>query len=445
MTVPKVALVVVSSPFEAGGERAPETLRQALAQLDASGVDLLVSPDIVWDVADAVRVTRGWSEQGVDLLAIVHCSWVEDSLQFQLQRAVDAPVFLWSRPEPETYAFAAVKHFASVARRTGVAYRWDQGEVNTDRFVERITTFAKSTAVARRYRNSRAGLFTPRTAWRIAGPMDMSLDEWDLGLELGVTLLHLEIDEVISEANKESDRDALAEVERHASAYTVQAAPERMLFSAKVYLAVKRLIERYDLDAMAVACYPTHFGLVNVATSWLAEEGFDLNPEGDVGSSILGNAMIALNGRPVVLGETVQILRESDSLLVRHEGSGPASLATCPTEAFIVDLWEQKGTMIEYGLRKMDTVTAASLTGGTGDYTIYAAIVRSLGLSLDEFNARGRGFLAHLDADMGGEKLLNRMFDSAMDHHVMLQEGNAMSALHDLADAWGVGFVEVTN
>ncbi len=443
MTVPRVALVVVSSPFEAGGDRAPETLRQAIARLEPSGVDLLVATDIVWDVADASRVTRGWSERGVDLLVIVHCSWVEDSLQFQLQWAVGTPVFIWSRPEPETYAFAAVKHFASVARRTGLAYRWDQGEVDTDRFVERVTAFAEAAAVARRYRDSRAGLFTPRTAWRIAGPMDMSLDEWDLGLELGVTVLHLEIDEVISEAKRESDRDALAEVERHAAGYTVQADPGRMLVSAKVYLAAKRLIERYDLDAMAVACYPTHFGLVNVATSWLGDEGFDLNPEGDVGSSILGNAMIALNGRPVVIGETVQILRDTDTLLIRHEGSGPASLAASPSEAFIVDLWEQKGTMIEYGMRQMDTVTGASLTGGAGDYAIYAAKFRSRGLPLDEFNARGRGFLAHLEAEMGGEALLDVMFDSAMDHHLMLQEGDGVPALRDLADAWGIGFVEV--
>ncbi len=159
------------------------------------------------------------------MLVIVHCSWVEDSLQFQLQRAVGSPVFLWSRPEPETYAFAAVKHFASVAQRTGISYRWDQGEVDTDRFVERVTAFAKAAAVARRFRNGRAGLFTPRTAWRIAGPMDMSLDEWDLGLELGVTLLHLEIDEVIAEANKETDQDAQAEVERHAAGFGAHQRP----------------------------------------------------------------------------------------------------------------------------------------------------------------------------------------------------------------------------
>ncbi len=53
MRSPKVALVVVSSPFEAGGDRAPETLRQAIARLRPSGGELLVANDIVWDVADA--------------------------------------------------------------------------------------------------------------------------------------------------------------------------------------------------------------------------------------------------------------------------------------------------------------------------------------------------------------------------------------------------------
>ncbi|MHB8695153.1 MAG: hypothetical protein ACYDHH_28305 [Solirubrobacteraceae bacterium] len=443
MSSPKVALIVVSSPFEAGGDRAPETLRQAIARLESTGVDLVVSPDIVWDVSDAARVTRSWSEQGIDLLVVVHCSWVEDSLQFQLQRAVNAPIFLWSRPEPETYAFAAVKHYASVARRTGTSYRWDQGEVDTDRFADRVSAFARATAVARRYRNSRAGLVAPRTTWRLTGPMDMSYEEWELGQALGVTLLHLEMDELIAEAGKESDAAALAEVQRHAAGYNVRASPERMLFSSKVYLASKRMIERYDLDSMAVACYPTHFGLVNLATSWLGDEGFDLNPEGDVGSSIVANAMIRLARRPVVLGEIVTLLRDSDSFLVRHEGSGPASLAADPSEALVVDLWEQKGTMIEYPLRKVEVATAASLTGGNGDFKIFAGAVRSRGIPLADFTARGRGFLAHVDAPMGGEAFVEKMFDSGMDHHVMIQEGNTIPALRDLADAWGIGFEEI--
>jgi L-arabinose isomerase len=443
---PKVALVVVSSPFEAGGERADSTLAQARATLGKVGLDLLVASGIVKDVADAARVTRGWVDQKIDLLVIVHCSWVEDSLQFQLQRETGAPLMLWSRPEPETYALASVKHFASIAKRTGLSYRWGQGEVDTAEFAERVKAFAIPAAAARRFRHSRVALFTPRTAWRMAGPMDMSLDEWDLGSSLGVTLLHLDLEELVSEAEKETETDAHHELDRHAPAYgNIQAAAERMLFSSKIYLAAKRMIDSYGLDAMAAACYPTHFGLVNLATSWLAEEGFHFDPEGDVGSSVLANAMLALRPKPIVLGEAVQLLPGSDSVLVRHEGSGPASLAAGASEVHVVDLGEQRGTLVEYPLRKAAEVTAATITGDGGEYSLFVARLESKGIPLAEWEERGRGFLGHVTAKGGGAQLLERMFDTGMDHHLLLQEGDQLTAIADLAELWGMDLVRITD
>src|SRR6185437_485244 len=109
---PNVALVVVTSPFEAGGDRADPALRRATEILQGAGINLIAAPKVVQDVADASEVTRGWADQKIDLLVVVHSSWVEDSLQFQLQREAEAPVLLWTLPHPETYALAAVKHFA---------------------------------------------------------------------------------------------------------------------------------------------------------------------------------------------------------------------------------------------------------------------------------------------------------------------------------------------
>ena len=180
---------------------------------------------------------------------------------------------------------------------------------------------------------------------------------------------------------------------------------------------------------MAAACYPTHFGLVNLATSWLSDEGFHFDPEGDVGSSVLANAMLAMKPTPIVLGEASSLLTESDSVLVRHEGSGPASLAARPSEVHVVDLGEQRGTLIEYPLRKAAKTTAVTVAGGNGKYALYAGLLESKGIPLREWQARGRGFLAHVTARGGGARLLERMFDSGMDHHLLLQEGDELSAL----------------
>jgi hypothetical protein len=82
---PKVALVVLSSPYEAGGPRAEPALRVATEKLQATGLEVIAVPKVVWDPADAADAARRWAGTNPDLLVIVQCSWVEDSLQFQLQ------------------------------------------------------------------------------------------------------------------------------------------------------------------------------------------------------------------------------------------------------------------------------------------------------------------------------------------------------------------------
>lgn len=444
MGEPNVGLVVVSSPFEAGGDRAEPALRRATEILQGAGLNVLPATQVIWDVADASRVTRAWASSPIDLLVIVHSSWVEDSLQFQLQREVRAPVLLWTLPHPETYALAAVKHFASVAARTGIVYKWGQGEVDDPEFLTAVKGFAGTAAVARRFRKSRVALLTPRTAWRMFGPMDMSYDEWDLADALGITVLHLELDELVDKAESETDTDARAELERHAAGYGhIEADQERMLFSAKVYLAAKTMIASYGLDAMAAACYPTHFGLVNLASSWMSDEGFHFDPEGDAGSAIVANAMLALQGTPVCLAEPVLLRRDNDSLFLRHEGSAPSSLAASPSEVHVINLGGQRGTLIEFPLRQADKITAACIAGHDGDYALYVGELRSLGIPADEWQQWGRGFLADVTGPKGGAALIEGMFANGQDHHMLLQEGDQVAQLTDLAELWGLDVVSI--
>lgn len=441
---PNVALVVVTSPSEAGGDRADPALRRATELLQGAGINLIAAPKVVWDVADASEVTRGWADQKIDLLVIVHSSWVEDSLQFQLQREAEAPVLLWTLPYPETYALAAVKHFASVAARTGIVYKWGQGEVDEREFVDTVKNYAKTAAVARRFRKARVALLTPRTAWRMFGPMDMSYDEWDLASSLGITLLHLELEELIAKAENESDAEARAELERHASGYGhIDADNERMLSSSKVYLAAKKMIESYRLDAMAAACYPTHFGLVNLASSWMSGECFHFDPEGDVGSAIVANAMLALSAKPVCLAEPVLLRKDKDTLFLRHEGSAPSQLAASPSEVHVVDLGDLRGTLIEFPLRKADSMTAATIAGHDGRYTLYTGKIRSLGIPEAEWMKWGRGFLADVTGPKGGTALLEGMFANGQDHHMLMQEGDQVEQLTDLAGLWGLDVVTI--
>jgi hypothetical protein len=196
---------------------------------------------------------------------------------------------------------------------------------------------------------------------------------------------------------------------------------------------------------MAAACYPTNFGLVNIASSWLADEGYYFDPEGDVGSATVANAMLALKPVPVTLAEPALLREDTDSLFLRHEGSAPASLGASPSEVHVIDLWEQRGTLIELPLKAMEQVTALNLSGRNGRYTLHAGMLRSLGIPFAEWERWGRGFLADVTSAEGGRRLLDSMFDNGMDHHLLLQEGDLRPQLRDLAELWGVEYKPITD
>jgi hypothetical protein len=130
-------------------------------------------------------------------------------------------------------------------------------------------------------------------------------------------------------------------------------------------------------------------------------------------------------------------------LLLRHEGSAPAGLAASPSETYVIDLGEQRGTLIEFPLRKAQTLTAAGMAGRNGKYDLYLGKLRSLGIPAAEWEALGRGFLAEVTAPGGGKRLLEQMFETGMDHHMLLQEGDQTSQLADLAELWGLGLVRI--
>lgn len=60
-----------------------------------------------------------------------------------------------------------------------------------------------------------------------------------------------------------------------------------MQYMAKIYMATKEVIKKYSLDAMAAECYPMFSGLMNLTSSWLADEGIVVDTEGDIGHTMV--------------------------------------------------------------------------------------------------------------------------------------------------------------
>jgi len=431
MAEASVGLIGMASHAESGGQRAESLVEQAKDALESKGLLVHVAGKIVWDAADALQVADELAEAEPDLLVLVHATWVLDSLQYLLVKGTDTPVALWAVPYTETFSLGCVQHFASVLRQNGLVCHHVYGLPDDEAVVEELWRCARAGKACRLVRRSRVGLIGPRQTWRVAGPQDMTMEEWSLSKALGATIVHVEMDELLSVIEAQSSVRARQVIDEKRSAGAlgvVEVDEARLLYAAKTHLAVKALFERYRLTAAAAECYPNYSGLVNLPSSWLADEGYVLDTEGDIGHALVASAMAVLGGGPVALAEIGSLDVTGNALCLAHEGSSAHSLAKSVRDVHIAP-GGINGTIVGFPIKPMPAVTLANLSGEAGKYRLFVATGSTLPVSHEEWVASGSKFVARVRPDSDAASLVQMMLDEGVDHHLLLKEGDISKEL----------------
>ena len=183
-------------------------------------------------------------------------------------------------------------------------------------------------ALAYRLRRARIGL----AGHRVAGMSEVAVNEFALKKTLGPRVVPLDLPQLLAAAREVPDQQVAPqwqEVVGRAAACKVSEADG--LDSMKTHVAVRQLIDRHGLDALAIGCYPHLMGRVCLAASLLADEGVPLACEGDVNGA-LGQLMLTLlTGQPTHNTDWLDPLDE-DTVVLTHCGSGSFSLAEKPDE-----------------------------------------------------------------------------------------------------------------
>jgi L-fucose isomerase-like protein len=438
---PKIGLVTVASKAESGGNRGGELIQNSTLQLDHAGLVVISPGFIVWGARDAERAVQYLKGSGIDLLLILHCTWVMDSIQFQLIKELDVPVMLWGLPYPETFSLASIQHFNSVLHQNKHFSQWVYGLPDETCVIEKIARLARASQAAKKFRPVSIGLVGQHSTKRTAGPQDTAFDEWELGHTMGIKIVHIEMDDFLSEVNSVIDEDAWAVVERmkETSRYgEMKVEEKRILHSAKVYRATKKIMTDYTLVGAAVECYPYYGGLVNLASSWLADEGIVLDPEGDIGHTMLAGLLNALQPGPTALAEMMLLDWDKDKFYLRHEGSTAFSLAMDPQKVEVVAAGEGVGTIVQFPMRPIPTVTVASLRGRSNSYSVFRGLLSIEKLDQQQWQQWGGNFQVAAKTAEGLDVLLNNVFINGMDHHWLIKEGDIVQLLDTVTDIWGL-------
>ena len=165
-------------------------------------------------------------------------------LSYLLLNKVKVPAALWAVPYTETFSLACAA-YGGHSENAGNSYVPVYGHPQDAELVEQLRRVAEAGYLLSQIREMNVALMGPRQTWRVAGPQDMSMEEWEFSRKFGTTIVHLEMDEILDRVAK-NQRRGCPQVLKGAGRPHRKAAvapPENMLYAAKVYQAVRDVIQ----------------------------------------------------------------------------------------------------------------------------------------------------------------------------------------------------------
>lgn len=435
----KVGIVGVASPYESGGQRAEELLKGVKEALENQKVAVVCAQKTAWDAADAIEVCSQLKKEDLDALVIVEVTWIMDSMQYIFINELKLPTVFWAVPYTETFSIGCVQHFGSILKGQGLEYEYVYGLPDDQEIAAKVKNTAQAGQIMKAVRGMRLALVGPRQTWRVAGPQDMSIEEWEFSQKFGVTLIHIEMSEIIEEAEKYTDAEAEKKLNCLAGRTgKVLADQETMLHMAKIYMATKKIAKRYSLDAMAAECYPMYSGLMNLTSSWLADEGLIVDTEGDIGHTLVMYMLnLAAKGGACALGEVGSLDDENQILSLAHEGSTAHSLAQSLDKVQISPSGEL-GSFVGVPLKQMEKVTVSSIVGSKGQYKLLVETGSVEEPSREEWVEGGEKLLVKLHMKEKASVVVDKLMEKGMDHHLIVKEGDYTEILSLLCKFMGM-------
>ncbi len=300
------------------------------------GFDLVAVDSGVEDVAGARDVAAYLESERIDFLMLQAAACASGELLEPLARAAPR-LGLWATPEPvldgsiQLHSLVSINHYASIIRRylrdRGVPFKWFYGHIDEPDTDRRFRVTVRALQGIKTMANARIGWIGGISP----GFYNMQFEEENLAARFGTTIGHHTISEVVDLA-RAMDESSTLSVVQHATgiASEVTAPALGMDRNARIYLALKEMIESEGYDALAVQCWPSFQDDFNVAPCMAysllgSEDGLAVSCEGDVPgavSMLLMNAMSPLPGSATLLDLTTLDF-EADAALLWHCGVSP--------------------------------------------------------------------------------------------------------------------------
>ena len=236
----------------------------------------------------------------------------------------------------------------------------------------------------------------------------------------------MEMEEIIDKAQEISNEEAetaLESLKDRTGKYLCD--KESMLWMAKVYLATKDIMMTSGVDVMAAECYPKYSGMMNQPSSWLEDDGYIIDTEGDISNAMIKYLLnMAAAGGCCALGEVGSFDDDKDYLSLAHEGSTPVSLAESLDQVQVSPSGDM-ACFVGFPLKPMEKCTVCDMQGADGKYQLMISTGEVLPANNEEWVTGGEKLLIKLRIDgVKPSAVIDKMIESGFHHHLVVKEGD---------------------
>jgi len=446
LLTPRIGLVVLARPqFDTAF--AQEIVDRAWRRLQGLGAEFVGAPDLLFD-ADAVQGRLAeLTRNQLDLLLVLQATFTDATMTVALAEAIDAPLFLWSFPEPRTggrlrlNTICGVNLAAHALGRAGRRYDYVNGGPDDTAAIAEIDAAAKAGAVRRKLTETRIGVVGQHPA----GFDSCRYDPAVLKSIIGVSVESVDLVSFFERAKSVDDSDIRAIRGRVASEVDGLDGldQEALAKSLRVYAALRRTADDGKFAGLAVRCWPEFFTELGGAAcgpmGMMGEDGTPCGCEADVLGTISTLILRWLSDAPAFNSDLVDVDAADDTAVFWHCGQAPVSMADPdgPRRA-TVHSNRRLPLLYEFAF-KPGRITLARLSQSKNQLRLVVGggevLKRPLSFS---------GTSGVVRFDRPAREVMDAVIGEGLEHHMSLAYGDHRPALRRLARMLDIPALELT-
>lgn len=430
----KLGIIPVSSSIH--GEEKEEILREVektSEKLEEFGVETILPSDYADNVGDATNILNHLQTEGADAIAVFIVTGGTENMIVESMEEVSLPIFLFGDSKNNSFAatFEAFPKLSSMGKQGKAIFREDLDEKQ----VRKIKRDVKVYRTIQELKQIRLGLIGNQSPWLVSSTGDFQLIEEKIGpriVQVGLPELLEGIDGASSQKAQEIAEELLSE-----SSEVVEPSREDVIEAARIYLGMKEITEKHDLDAVTVGCFEIipEFGNTGcLALSKLIDEEIMAGCEGEMDTTMTMIILNLLSDRPVWMANTVSADTSEDVLTFAHCTISTKMLDETPKLRSHFESGE--GVAIQGTLEEGEEITLARLGGPEMESMLIASgVIKKSNLGREDM-CRTQ---IKVELKGGAEKYVN----NPLGNHIAIVKGDLSSELEDLAGELGIGVIKV--